>query len=407
MKLRIANTPSLPANRKKRQKTGVDDYARARGHKELARKLKQAEAAPTVDGPVDELRTRQGSAIKMERDEFLWKPYIPKAKLSGSVGYPGAGKSFVALAVAASLSRGKEPYSDRKCEPVVTLYMSFEGDPETVILPRFTAMDGDPKRLFIVDGAKGSDGKPCTFTLADVSAIEKTLRQHKVGLVILDPLQSFLGAKLDMHRANETRPIFDGLKHAAKRTGAAIHIIRHARKDNGGGRGVNAGLGSQDIAGALRSEFLVGTAHDEHVMIHSKPCESAPRGVSLAFVLEKATVKASTNGAIETARVVWKGESTVTVKELLEAEKPRTKALGPQAVEWLRNTLRVSPRLATELSAEWAEWSGQELANAERTLQNACKQMKVKRSRKGKSGPWMWEMIPQKFEADRGYTRPS
>ena len=38
--------------------------------------------------------------------------------------------------------------------------------------------------------------------------IEKAVRQNHVRLVIIDPVQAFIEADVDMNRANEVRPVF-------------------------------------------------------------------------------------------------------------------------------------------------------------------------------------------------------
>ena len=45
------------------------------------------------------------------------------------------------------------------------------------------------------------------LTLFD-DRIERAIRQNQVRLLIIDPVQAFIGADVDMNRANEVRPIF-------------------------------------------------------------------------------------------------------------------------------------------------------------------------------------------------------
>lgn len=57
-----------------------------------------------------------------------------------------------------------------------------------------------------------ADGRCCNFAnsrkdLLD-DRIEKAVRQNHVRLVIIDPVQAFIGADVDMNRANEVRPVF-------------------------------------------------------------------------------------------------------------------------------------------------------------------------------------------------------
>ena len=63
--------------------------------------------------------------------------------------------------------------------------------------------------------------------------IEKAIRQNDVRLMIMDPIQAYLGANVDMNRANEIRPLFRNLSNIAERTGCAIVLIGHLNKASG------------------------------------------------------------------------------------------------------------------------------------------------------------------------------
>ena len=52
------------------------------------------------------------------------------------------------------------------------------------------------------------------LTLAD-DRIEKAIRENNARLMVIDPLQAFLGANVDMNRANEVRPVFRKLADIA------------------------------------------------------------------------------------------------------------------------------------------------------------------------------------------------
>ena len=378
------------------KKTGVDDYGKAKGVKAVKRLF---DRAATIGGQV-ELESLNGKDADMKPIEYLWEPYIPKGCLSGMKGDPGGGKTFVALSIAAALSRGEVPAaSDLKCAPIKTLYFSYENDPARVVMPRYTAMSGLPAHLEIVTGARGPDGKPRPFTLADVEAIEQAILRTKARFVVFDPLQSFLGAGVDMHRANETRPVLDGLAKVAERTGSAILLVRHLAK-SATGRSVHSGLGSIDIVGAMRSEVLVGsspTNRDECAMIHDKPgiCR---RGDSLRFSIDKAEVKGTDGTPIHTARVTWHGTSYLTAADL-RAPENGGKSVMQDARAWLADKLAEGGRLISKLTEEWAATSGQEPRTAERTLQKASKGLVSKKRPGGKHGLVEWVLAPpRKFE---------
>ena len=157
--VKIAHIPKIASSGKK---TGVDDFGKTKGMKALKKVLEEAAATPAVGGLIT-LVVQRGDEADMERTEFLWSPYIPKAKLSGVKGDPGGGKTTLLLSIAADFSRGRLPATGEECEPVNTLYFSHENDPTSQVYPRFVAAGGDLTRLFVVTGADGPDGKPRSF----------------------------------------------------------------------------------------------------------------------------------------------------------------------------------------------------------------------------------------------------
>ena len=139
--------------------------------------------------------------------------------------------------------------------------------------------------------------KQCSQHSISVSLLEDTvlemLKLHIKNvmnleeiLVIIDPVQAFLGADVDMNRANEVRPIFRSLGDIAQATGCAIVLIGHLNKA-AGTQSTYRGLGSIDITAAVRSLLFIGKLKDSpttRVLIHEKS-SLAPPGQSLAFSL--------------------------------------------------------------------------------------------------------------------------
>ena len=123
------------------------------------------------------------------------------------------------------------------------------------------------------------------LTLAD-DRIEKAIRENNAKLMIIDPLQAFLGANVDMNRANEVRPVFRKLADIAQATGCAVVMIGHLNKA-AGAQSTYRGLGSIDITAVVRSLLFVGRVKDDpttRVIVHEKS-SLAPPGQSLAFSL--------------------------------------------------------------------------------------------------------------------------
>ena len=195
--------------------------------------------------------------------DWLWAPFIPMGMLSMLSGDPGAGKSFLALAVAADLSCGRLR-DGRIVEPASTLYLSVENRIAQSIRPRFDALNGNAAHFHVLRGTLYSadgDEHHGGVTLADISTLERAISETSARLVIVDPIQSYLGASVDLHRSNETRPIMDGLSKLAESRGLAILLLRHLSKQYGG-KAILRGLGSIDLTGAVRSEMLAGSLPD-------------------------------------------------------------------------------------------------------------------------------------------------
>ena len=119
--------------------------------------------------------------------------------------------------------------------------------------------------------------------------LEEAIIQTKARLVVLDPIQGFLGAGVDMHRANEIRPLMKRISVLEKiKCQCAIILIGHMNK-NSNGKSSYRGLGSIDFQAAARSVLIVGRVKDEpeiRVICHVKS-SLAPEGDAIAFRLDK------------------------------------------------------------------------------------------------------------------------
>jgi hypothetical protein len=260
-------------------------------------------------------------------------------------------------------------------------YMSVENPAAYVVRPRFDALGGDPSRVILIEGLEGPDGKR-TLTLEDIVPLEKFILKHDLKLVIIDPIQSYLGSHVDAYRSNETRPILDGLVELADVNGVAFLILRHAVKA-GGGRAIHKGLGSIDFTGVARSELFAGMTVDgvRRAMVHIKS-NLGHLGKTLAYEI----TEADPSGRIWQAGYFrWAGESELKVSDLTEPESAKNEESAlHEAEEWLKELLKDGARLQGEIQDE-AKDNGITL----RTLRRAKKKLHVK-SMKRVDKKWQW-----------------
>ena len=213
--------------------------------------------------------------------EWLWHPYIPFGKLTTMLGNPGEGKTFLATEIiAACTNRKLLPGMNEPLEPFNVIYQTAEDGLGDTIKPRLLAAGADLSRVFSIDDTDSM------VSLLD-ERVERAIEQNHVRLCIFDPLQAFMGASVDMNRANEVRPIFARLCNVAQRTGCAMVFIGHLNKAVGMSS-LQRGLGSIDIVASMRSVLLVCKAKEDpdlRVVAHEKS-SLAPNGPSIAFRLD-------------------------------------------------------------------------------------------------------------------------
>ena len=227
----------------------------------------------------EELEIIRMSEIQMREVKWLWYPYIPFGKLTIIQGDPGEGKTTCALRLAAACSTGRPMPGMESLSPFNVIYQSAEDGLEDTIKPRLTEACADQERVINIREDKRS------LHLLD-SRIEKAIVQCDAKLLILDPLQGYLGERIDMNRANEIREVMKAIGQVAQRTGCAIVLVGHLNKATGMSSAYR-GLGSIDFRAAARSVLVVGRLRKNkniRVIVHDKS-SLAPEGKSLAFNL--------------------------------------------------------------------------------------------------------------------------
>ena len=270
------------------------------------------------------------SDVELTPVEWLWKPYLPFGKLSVLQGNPGEGKTYFAMHLAAACTNGKLLPNMERMEPFNVIYQTAEDGLGDTVKPRLIEAGADLDRELVIDDSE------VQLTLSD-ERIEKAIVENNARLVIIDPIQAYLGADVDMNRANEVRPIFMRLGQVAQRTGCAILLIGHLNKA-AGMQSLQRGLGSIDIAAAVRSVMFIGKLkHDPtmRILTHEKS-SLAPPGASLAFSL-------GDEGGFR-----WVGEYDITADEMLSGIEPQRETKTQQAKDLICTLLAGGKQVLSE-----------------------------------------------------------
>src|SRR5688572_283026 len=121
--------------------------------------------------------------------DWLWGPYIARGKLAVLDGDPGAGKTFLALDLAARLSRGR-PLPDGKtlARPHTILYLSADDDAADTLCPRAAAAGADPEHVLITVPFWDAPNR----LPDDIPALTRTVKDYQVDLIVIDPLSCYV-----------------------------------------------------------------------------------------------------------------------------------------------------------------------------------------------------------------------
>ena len=243
--------------------------------------------------------------------------------------------------------------------PTNIIYQTAEDGLADTIKPRLDSLGADCSHVLVIDENERE------LTLDD-HRLAQAIQETNAGLVVLDPIQAYLGDGVDMHRANEIRPIFKRLCRMAERTGCAVILIGHMNKMQGA-KSAYRGLGSIDFRAAARSVLLVGRSKDDsnmRVVVHDKS-SLAPEGQSILFSLN------SESG------FTWNGFCDTTASELLSTNGPsitKTEQAEKLILEMLESGEVASDELLRRSSA---------LGISERTLKIAKQNLGVSAIRRG------------------------
>ena len=313
------------------------------------------------------------SEVQSQEIEWLWYPFIPYGKLTIIQGDPGDGKTTMVLNLAAKLSKGEALDENMKVtEPVNVIYQTAEDGLADTLKPRLELAGADCERIIVIDESDKS------LSMVD-ERLEQAIVRTGARLLILDPIQAYLGGGMDMNRANEARDMTKKLGALAEKTKCAIILIGHMNKASGN-KAAYRGMGSIDFFAVARSVLLVGRVEGEsntRAVVQIKN-NLAAFGHPKAFALSEDGFK-------------WLGDYEITVDEVLGGITPKANKME-QAKQMLRELAETQSAVLSNEIFDRAN----ELGISKRTLENAKKELGVQ-TRKINNA-WYWELDKVKPE---------
>ena len=309
------------------------------------------------------------STFETEEICWLWYPYIPFGKITVIQGDPGEGKPTAVLEIAAAVTMGVPlPETTTAAGPMNVIFQTAEDGLGDTVKPRLTHAGADCQRVIVIDESEKE------LTLSD-ARIEQALEQTGAKLFILDPLQAYIGSDVDMHRANEIRPVLKRISAIAAKTGCAMVVVGHLNK--GSNKSQYRGLGSIDIQAAARSVLTVGRIKDKKYTraIAQGKNNLAPEGRTVGFELDPET------------GFRWIGVLDMTIDDLLSGAMPEHDTTYDRAIDFLKAELANGEKPAAEVYAKAADQGIQE-----RTLKKAKAALGISSFKHEKK--WYWNGLP-------------
>ena len=244
------------------------------------------------------------------------------------------------------------------------LLLAGEDDPGKVLKARLLAAGADMNRVLVLtaDDYFGKTGQPLTLkdqALADFAAKAGPL------LLIVDPLQSFLPADVEMASRNQMRSALLPLRAIAAKQGCAVLIVMHSNKKQGvSGRARLAD--SSDIWDMARSVLMMGRAKNDGkiYLSHEKSSYARPQQTVLLHI-DDVEVE-----GVKTARAVFDGYTDKKDADFIEERRVRTAETRQDTRSAILNVLSES-RLGSMANSQLKSTVLQEIKCSEATYKRS------------------------------------
>jgi len=321
-----------------------------------------------------------GKDVTRREVAWLWPDRIALGKVTLFIGDPGAGKSYLTHDLVARVTTGKKwPDASGKAPLAHVIIVNAEDDPEDTLCPRLDALGADDTRYHVVISTSAEQGKWRLFNLqTDLLALEAVIIKHGAKLVIIDPLGTYLGSKIDASRMEQVYPLLTTLGALARKHQVAIVVVLHLNKASDKSA-IHRAMGSMAFPAAARAVFSVSKDKSDPArrLLATVKFNSGPEPSTLAF-------------RISEGRVDWEGPTGMTADQALSGVTPDSgHSELKEAEAFLTDLLDGGPVPAKEIKQKASE-AGYSWA----TLRRAKDRLGVEAVKEpGKSGRWMWKKL--------------
>ena len=304
--------------------------------------------------------------VPMQSVAWLVPQLLPLGEVSLLGADGGTGKGIWQAQLIAYVTAGKTsgffPLPPQQTGKV--LLLAGEDDPGKVLKARLLAAGADMNRVLVLtaDDYFGKTGQPLTLkdqALADFAAKAGPL------LLIVDPLQSFLPAGVEMASRNQMRSILLPLKAIAAAQQCAVLLVMHSNKKMGvSGRARLAD--SSDIWDMARSVLMMGRSNSDGkiYLSHEKSSYSRPQQTVLLHIEDVEL------DGVRTAQAMFDGYTDKKDADFIKEPRVRQAQTKEDTRDAILNVLAES-RLGSMASSELRAAVVKEIGCSDRTYERA------------------------------------
>ena len=304
--------------------------------------------------------------VPMQSVAWLVPQLLPLGEVSLLGADGGTGKGIWQAQLIAYVTAGKTsgffPLPPQQTGKV--LLFAGEDDPGKVLKARLLAAGADMNRVLVLtaDDYFGKTGQPLTLkdqALADFAAKAGPL------LLIVDPLQSFLPAGVEMASRNQMRSILLPLKAIAAAQQCAVLLVMHSNKKQGVSDRKRL-ADSSDIWDMARSVLMMGRSNSDGkiYLSHEKSSYSRPQQTVLLHIEDVEL------DGVRTAQAVFDGYTDKKDADFIKEPRVRQAQTKEDTRDAILNVLAES-RLGSMASPQLKSELMREIGCSERTYKSA------------------------------------
>jgi energy-coupling factor transporter ATP-binding protein EcfA2 len=339
-----------------------------------------ADEIEIIDESPPRLRIKSFSRIKAKQQKWLINNWIPTGCLTLIGGFEGSGKSTYTADLAAQVSRG-----DIGERPRGVLIYSTEDDEGVVLRPRLDAAGANPDRVFSMKAMVDNVTESIDMR-GDEDEIKQACIEHDVGLIILDPIKSSLGERVDTEKEKQLRRALEPINWlAASLDIAVIGIMHYNKRETPDPKMLMSGLRTWS---AVARAVLGVTAHPENdgeMLVGAVKNNYGPIASDCLHGRIVSTEIEYPDFTAHTSKVDWLGEAAGSLEWHLtprDVSRPRLQ----QAKTWVEELFAYKDKMP---SADFKE-AQKKKGYSDKLIREVCEDLEVHPVKLGKS--WYYVM---------------